>query len=115
MALALADRELEGQEREELALAIYSTPRGEVQMGHPTFPVLEWLGDEPRRPRLATLVTPNSWLIFERLGLGQVKQEMCALVLLDVPGVAAGPLLRLAPHPRLPEAGDVRQEPARHQ
>ena len=41
VALALADRGLEDEEREELARKLYHTPRGQVKSGRPTFPVLE--------------------------------------------------------------------------
>ena len=67
--LALVDKKLGKQEKEELARRIHSTARGEVARGRPEFPVLEWVGEEPCRPCLATLVTKNSWLIFDRLGL----------------------------------------------
>ena len=69
VALALADRGLEDEEREELARELYKTPRGQVKSGRPTFPLLEWVGEEVARPRLATLVTTSTWLIFDRLGL----------------------------------------------
>ena len=41
VALALADRGLEDEEREELARKLYHTPRGQVKSARPTFPVLE--------------------------------------------------------------------------
>ena len=67
--LALVDKKLGKQEKEELARRIHSTARGEVARGRPEFPVLEWVGEELCRPCLSTLVTKNSWLIFDRLGL----------------------------------------------
>ena len=69
VALALADRGLEDEEREELARKLYHTPRGQVKSGRPTFPVLEWVGEELARPRLATLITTCTWLIFHKLQL----------------------------------------------
>ena len=69
VALALADRGLEDEEREELARKLYHTPRGQVKSGRPTFPVLEWVGEELARPRLDTLATTCTWLIFHKLQL----------------------------------------------
>ena len=63
------ERRIAAAKKEELARRIHSTARGEVARGRPEFPVLEWVGEEPCRPCLATLVTKNSWLIFDRLGL----------------------------------------------
>lgn len=73
VALALADTGLEDEEREELARELYKTPRGQVKSGRPTFPVLLWLGEEVVRPRLATLVTTCTWLIFDRLQLTGIQ------------------------------------------
>ena len=114
VALALADRGLEDEEREELARKLYHTPRGQVKSGRPTFPVLEWVGEELARPRLDTLATTCTWLIFHKLQLtgSQVRGRELEWSLYCVPGVAPRVLLRLAPHPRLPAAGGVRQEPA---
>ena len=73
VVLALADTGLEDEEREELARELYKTPRGQVKSGRPTFPVLLWLGEEVVRPRLATLVTTCTWLIFDRLQLTGIQ------------------------------------------
>ena len=67
--LALADTELEDEEREELAKAIHQQPRELIRTGRPEFPGLDWRGEKITRPRLATLVNPNSWLIFQLLNL----------------------------------------------
>ena len=69
VAMALADKGLEDHEREKLAKQLYNTPRGQVASGRPVFPELEWLGEEVVRPCLASLVTTDTWLIFDRLGL----------------------------------------------
>ena len=67
--LALADTHLEADEKEEIAKILHSTPRLPVQMGKPVFPVLDWRNEILARPRLGSLVTSNSWLIFDKLGL----------------------------------------------
>ena len=67
--LALADTELQDEEREELAKAIHRQPRELIKTGRPQFPELDWQGEGNKRPRLATLVNPNSWLMFQLLNL----------------------------------------------
>ena len=106
VTLALTDTGLEDEEREELARELYKTPRGQVKSRRLTFPLLEWVGEEVARPRLATLVTNSTWLIFDRLQLtgNQVRGRELECSLNYVPGVAPRLLLRLAPHPRLPAA-----------
>ena len=69
VVLALADPELEAEEKEELAKTLHREPRVKVKMGKPEYPVLDWRNTVLTRPRLASLVTCNSWLIFDLLGL----------------------------------------------
>ena len=67
--LALADKEVPEEEREDLAKTIYSFPREEIESGKPEYPILEWTGVELKRPSMSGLVTMNSWLVFDLLGL----------------------------------------------
>lgn len=69
MILGLVDTDLEADEREELAKVLHSSPRYPVQMGKPEFPVYDWRNEVLARPRLSSLVTSSSWLIFDILGL----------------------------------------------
>ena len=69
VVLALADPELAAEEKEELARTLHREPRVKVKMGKPEYPVPDWRNLELTRPRLASLVTCNSWLIFDLLGL----------------------------------------------
>ena len=67
--LGLVDTDLEADEREELAKVLHSSPRYPVQMGKPEFPAYDWRNEVLARPRLSSLVTSSSWLIFDILGL----------------------------------------------
>ena len=77
VTLALADTGLEDEEREELAKVIHSMPRTVISSGRPEYPVLDWRGEVLTRPRVATLATSDSWLIFQMLKLegSQVRVE----------------------------------------
>ena len=76
--LALCDKGLANEEREELAKQIHSMPRSQVKSGRPEFPKLDWSGDELVRPRIASLVTTDSWLIFQLLGLASSQDWLLA-------------------------------------
>ena len=69
VTLALADTGLVDGEREELAKSIHILPRTVIKSGRPDFPVLDWRGEELARPRLASLTTSDSWLLFQMLQL----------------------------------------------
>ena len=69
VTLALADTGLDVSEREEMAKILHKLPRAPIQMGRPQFPVLDWSSEVLTRPRLGSLVTTNSWLIFDLLEL----------------------------------------------
>ena len=69
VTLALADIELDDDEKEEMAKTLHSIPRVPIQPGKPEFPVLDWRNETLRRPRLSSLITPVSWLIFDILDL----------------------------------------------
>ena len=65
-------REGSGQEeREKLAKTIHGMPRGQVKMGKPEIlpDVVFSLLPDPCVPSLSTFVTPNSWGLFDMLGL----------------------------------------------
>ena len=71
VVMALVDDKLEKGEREGLAKALHGTRRIRVtKAGKPVFPVIIWLlTPNPTPPSLSTLVTENSWVLFDRLGL----------------------------------------------
>ena len=67
--LALADKHMESEEREMLAKTLHRMPRNKITTGRPEFPFLNWEGEVLARPKLQSLVTSNSWLVFQLLGL----------------------------------------------
>ena len=71
VVMALVDPELGLEEKEKLARAIHETPKPEKpRQGKPVFPDMTFLlAPHPRPPSLSTLVTTDSWAIFNRLGL----------------------------------------------
>ena len=71
VVMALVDPELGPEEKEKLAKAIHETPKPEKpRQGKPVFPDMTFLlAPHPRPPSLSTLVTTDSWAIFNRLGL----------------------------------------------
>ena len=66
--LALADMEGRKEEREDLAKSLHSCPRDPTSLLKPVFPTLVWSADS-RPPPLSSLVTPDSWTLFDRLAL----------------------------------------------
>ena len=84
---ALADENLSADQRKSLALALYNTPRADkFQPEQPKFPdVFDekhypnklWLSGQV--PQLQDFVGPRSWLIFNKLQLGQVDCEWLQL------------------------------------
>ena len=73
--LALADLGSSQEERESLARALHSCPRIQISMGKPEFPYLSWSSDH-KLPPLASLVTSDSWTLFDRLGLEGTNVRM---------------------------------------
>ena len=61
VVLALFDKETESEQKEEMARALHQTPRGVIDTGKPTFPIVE----PGARYKLANFVGPESWLIFD--------------------------------------------------
>ena len=68
--LALVDKDLSKEEREEIARVLHQTPRKEKsKYGKPVFPVISCLlTPYPTPPRLSTLVTEDTWTVLDRLG-----------------------------------------------
>ena len=66
--IALADKKLEDTFKEQIAKALHSLPRITISSGKPVFPLLE-SGAQQTRMNLASLVTSDSWLVFQLLGL----------------------------------------------
>ena len=78
--LALADEEGGKEEREDLAKSLHSCPRVATSLLKPVFPTLVWSADS-RPPPLSSLVTPDSWTLFDRLALeGPNVRSICLLV-----------------------------------
>ena len=72
---ALADLGNSQEERESLARALHSCPRRQISMGKPEFPYLSWSSDS-KLPPLASLVSSDSWTLFDRLGLEGTNVRM---------------------------------------
>ena len=69
VSLALADTGLEDSEREELAKTLHQTPRVDIKTGRPKFPELDWREHKLSTPKMASLVTSDSWLVFQLLDI----------------------------------------------
>ena len=69
--MALVDEGLGKVEREMLAKTLHATAKPvKPRQGKPVFPYLDFrLDPEPSPPSLASLVTPDTWAIFNRLEL----------------------------------------------
>ena len=70
--MALVDSEVDREEKESLARVLHGTPRRteKTGSGKPVFPVISCLlTPTPTPPALSTMVTPDSWNLFDRLGL----------------------------------------------
>jgi hypothetical protein len=68
ITLALADRDLEDSTKELMAKKLHSMVRKKIDTGKPEFPLLPW-GPEVTRRNMDSLVTEDSWLVFNLLGL----------------------------------------------
>ena len=67
--LALSDPGLAAEEKQKLAKTLFRTPRLAISTGKPEFPDVSWECEAEKRPELHTLVTHNSWLVFDLLQL----------------------------------------------
>lgn len=72
--LALIDKNLSADQRSWIATGLSSTPRQEVlPLGKPSFPDLSSYPDKHwnkgKLPELSTMLGPESWLLFNKLGL----------------------------------------------
>ena len=68
IVLALTDKGLSESVREDLAKALHSCERRQISPGKPVFPVLEESGEDILS-NIPTIVSHESWLIFQLLGL----------------------------------------------
>ena len=66
--LALTDTGLEDSSREAMARALHGQTRGEIKTGKPIFPILPY-GATVARQNMASLIGPESWLVFDLLQL----------------------------------------------
>ena len=69
IVLALADPYLAGHQKEEMARKLHSLERLEVSRGKPVFPYISLGTSEAQLPDLSALISSDSWLIFDHLGL----------------------------------------------
>ena len=74
--LALTDEDLSADKRSQIASSLMNIPRIEVlPMGKPTFPDLSTWSDQlwsqDKLPDLSTMLGPESWLLFNKLGMGE--------------------------------------------
>ena len=61
ITLALFDKDLESSTKEEMAVALYSIDRAEIQTGKPAYPIIA----PGARHNMASLIGPESWLLFD--------------------------------------------------
>ena len=66
--IALTDPGLEDSSKEMIAKALHSSSQQKICSGKPTFPTLSHVAGEMRK-NMQDLVTPDSWLVFQLLGL----------------------------------------------
>ena len=74
--LALTDEDISADKRSQIASSLLNIPRIEVlPMGKPTFPDLSTWSDQlwsqDKLPDLSTMLGPESWLLFNKLGMGE--------------------------------------------
>ena len=69
VVLSLADTELEDSTKELMAQKLHQQSRQGVRSGKPAFPMLPF-GPSVARQDMASLITPDSWLVFDLLQLG---------------------------------------------
>ena len=69
IVLASTDQGLGEVEREDLAKSLFKAPVKKIECGKPDFPVVEWQSQNPVSPSLSQLITSDSWLIFNQLGI----------------------------------------------
>ena len=72
-----------------MAQKIHSLGRQKIVIGRPQFPYLDQSGDNIKLPELSSLVTAESWLIFDVLGLSGPQD------LLTIPEKMWGPICRV--------------------
>lgn len=102
ITLSLLDLDLEDTTRENIARTLHGTERKELETGKPTFPVLPW-GPRQARLDMASLVGPESWLLFDLLGFKgpQVRSEKVhnLKLIINILGLAPDPCYTVASFP----------------
>ena len=68
ITLSLTDPLLEDSSKEMIAKTLHSCEQLEISTGKPSFPVLPQVAGDMRK-NMASLVTSDSWLVFQLLGL----------------------------------------------
>ena len=69
VVFALADPGLPDNQKENIAKKLDSLERSTVPLGKPQFPVIDFSGEDIKLPELSELVSSDSWLVFDKLGL----------------------------------------------
>ena len=69
VVFALADPELSNTQKENMAKKLHSLERNTIPLGKPQFPVIDFSGEEIKLPDLSQFLSPESWLVFDKLGL----------------------------------------------
>ena len=69
VVFALADPGLSNSQKEQMASKLHSLERKVIECGKPVFPFIDLSGDYADIPDMSTLVTSDSWLVFDLLGL----------------------------------------------
>ena len=69
VVFALADPGLPDNQKENMAKKLHSLERSTVPLGKPQFPVIDFSGEEIKLSDLSELVSSDSWLVFDKLGL----------------------------------------------
>ena len=69
MVFALADPGLPDNQKENMAKKLHSLEKSTVPLGKPQFPFIDFSGEEIKLSDLSELVSSDSWLVFDKLGL----------------------------------------------
>ena len=69
VVFALTDPGLPNSQKEEMARKLHSLARQKIQGGRSVFPYIDMSGPEPQVPEMSSLITSDSWLVFDLLWL----------------------------------------------
>ena len=69
VVFALADPGLSTTQKERMAAKLHSLDRKKIEGGKPVFPFIDLSGEDGDIPDMSSLVSSESWLVFDLLGL----------------------------------------------